>query len=365
MTAAPHLAIENCHPVPAEVSVLDPLRDPRWSEFVERHPHAGIFHSVGWLEALSRTYGYEPLVVTTSGGDEPLSNGIVLCKVRSWATGSRFVSLPFSDHCDPLVDDPRELEVLLAFLKAEVEHGSCRYVEIRPLRGLNSGILQRMQLEKNEEYCIHYLDLSPSLDGLYHKFHKSCVQRKIRKAEREGLLYEDGRSEELLSKFYKLLLRTRRRHQLPPQSMGWFRNLAACLGERLKVRVVSKDGRPIAGMITTHFRDTGVYKYGCSDARYHNLGGMFLLMWHAIQDAKASGARCFDLGRSKRENGGLVTFKEHWGSTRSPLPYHRYSTGIDTDVQSGWKLWLIQKTCAYLPDPLLETLGAVLYKHVG
>ena len=359
------LAIEHCRRVPARSFVLDPLRDPRWSEFVERHPDATIFHSTGWLEALRRTYGYEPLVVTTSGGDQPLSNGIVLCRVRSWATGSRLISLPFSDHCDPLVDDTRELEALIAFLKEEVERGRYRYLEMRPLRGVNSGIPQKMHLEKDEAYCIHLLDLSPSLDELYHKFHKSCVQRKIRKAEREGLLYEDGRSEELLSKFYKLLLQTRRRHQLPPQSMAWFRNLAACLGESLKVRVVSKDGRPIAGIITTHFRDSDVYKYGCSDARYHNLGGMFLLIWHAIQDAKASGARRFDLGRSKRENVGLATFKAHWGSTKIALPYHRYPAGVNMDVQCAWKLWLIQKTCAYLPDPLSASLGAVLYKHVG
>jgi CelD/BcsL family acetyltransferase involved in cellulose biosynthesis len=363
MTAS--LAFERRRQASADVFLLDPLRDPRWSAFVERHRDASIFHSTGWLEALRRTYGYEPLVVTTSGEDEPLSHGIVLCRVRSWATGYRLVSLPFSDHCDPLVDNPGELETLITFLKADVKRGCYKYLEMRPLRGVNSGIPQRMQLETDEAYCIHRLDLNLSLNELFNKFHKSCVQRKIHKAEREGLLYEDGRSEQLLSKFYKLLLGTRRRHQLPPQSMAWFRNLAVCLGEQLKVRVVSKGDRPIAGIITTHFRDTGVYKYGCSDARYHNLGGIFLLMWHAIQDAKASGARCFDLGRSEQVNMGLVTFKKHWGSTKSPLPYHRYSSGVNTDVQSGWKLWLVKKTCAYLPDPLLETLGAMLYKHVG
>lgn len=350
---------------PPKVSVLDPLCDPRWSEFIERHPDASIFHSTGWLEALRRTYGYEPLVVTTSGINEPLLNGIVICRVRSWATGCRLVSLPFSDHCEPLVDRPHELEALMVFLKTDVEHGRCKYLEMRPLKELNPYIPQAMHLENDDAYCIHQLDLSPSLDELYQRFHNSCVRRKIRKAEREGLLYEHGISEDLLSKFYKLLLQTRRRHGLPPQPMTWFRNLVDCLGEKLKVRIVSKDDRPIAGMITTDFRHTSVYKYGCSDARYHNLGGMFLLMWHAIQDAKLSGARYFDLGRSERENVGLVTFKEHWGSTNRPLPYYRYRGGINTDVQSSWKLWFIKKTCSYLPDPLLESLGAVLYKHTG
>jgi lipid II:glycine glycyltransferase (peptidoglycan interpeptide bridge formation enzyme) len=351
--------------VRTRVFTLDPLRDPRWSAFIDQHPDASVFHSAGWLEALRRTYGYQPLVLTTSEEHEPLSNGLVFCRVSSWITGSRLVSLPFSDHCDPLVDDPDELETLIAFMKAEVKRSRYLYLELRSLRELSSGALRTIQPQAHEAYCIHKLDLRPGLEELYRKFHRSCVQRKIQKAEREGLLCEEGRSEELLSKFYKLLLRTRRRHQLPPQSMAWFRNLAGCLGDGLKVRVVSQNDRPIAGIITTHFRDTTVYKYGCSDSRYHKLGGMFLLLWRAIQDAKASGAASFDFGRSGQDNKGLITFKENWGSTKSSLLYHRYTRGMHTGVPAEWKLWLVQKTCAYLPNPLFRALGTALYRHVG
>jgi lipid II:glycine glycyltransferase (peptidoglycan interpeptide bridge formation enzyme) len=359
------LITESTSTNPARVYTLDPLRDPRWDAFVEQHPRASVFHTSGWLEALRRTYNYEPFAVTTTEFGRELANSIVLCRVRSWLTGSRLVSLPFSDHCEPLVDEASHLEMLLAFLKTEVERGECKYLESRPLSSLDSGIPQRMHLGKSEAYCIHKLDLSPGLDELYRKFHKSCVQRKIHKAEREGLLYEEGRSEELLSKFYKLLVLTRRRHQLPPQSMAWFRNLADCLGERLKVRVVSKDGHPIASIVTSHFRHTDVYKYGCSDTRYHNLGGMSLLMWRAIQDAKTSGARWFDFGRSESDNEGLVAFKGHWGSTMSPLPYYRYPAATTTDAESDWRMRLIHMTCSHLPDSMLQTLGGLLYKHVG
>jgi hypothetical protein len=34
----------------------DPLQDPRWAELVGRHPHASVFHTTGWLEALRRSY---------------------------------------------------------------------------------------------------------------------------------------------------------------------------------------------------------------------------------------------------------------------------------------------------------------------
>jgi outer membrane protein TolC len=43
------------------------------------------------------------MALTTTTGDKPLENGLALCEVRTWLS-RRLVSLPFSDHCDPLVD---------------------------------------------------------------------------------------------------------------------------------------------------------------------------------------------------------------------------------------------------------------------
>src|SRR6266480_325738 len=83
---------------------LDPTRDSRWAELVERHPRASVFHSVGWLKALQRTYKYEPAAFTTSSSAGDLKNGLVFCHINSWLTGRRLVSLPFSDHCEPLCD---------------------------------------------------------------------------------------------------------------------------------------------------------------------------------------------------------------------------------------------------------------------
>jgi len=160
-------------------------------------------------------------------------------------------------------------------------------------------------------------------------------------------------------------LRTRRRHGLPPQPLTWFRTLCECLGNRLKIRVASKGGRPIASMITLAFRDTMIYKYGSSDAEFHNLGGMSFLMWRAIQDAKGSGLTRFDLGRSDRANISLIAFKERWGSSKSLLPYYVFPSGAHTSTQPTWERWLVQKACSALPDSLLAPLGATLYKHVG
>src|ERR1700687_929952 len=109
---------------------FDPLRDPRWHEFLQRDNRASIFHTAGWLQALQRSYGYEPTVFTTSNEREPLANAMVVCRVNSWLTGRRLVSLPFSDHCEPLVEGAGDLEQIMLALRDEVQRGQLKYVEI-------------------------------------------------------------------------------------------------------------------------------------------------------------------------------------------------------------------------------------------
>ncbi len=193
---------------------INPLHDERWPEFLKLHPRASVFHSRAWLAALQRTYGYTPIVYTTSPPGDRLQNGLAFCKVESWITGRRLVSVPFSDHCEPLIEEAADLNTILPQLMERSRDQRWRYVEMRPrwpLSRVASGFSQ------GNRYCFHELDMLPEADTLFKKFHKSSTQRKIRRAEREGLRVETGNSIPLLDDFLSLNLRTRRRHHLPPQ----------------------------------------------------------------------------------------------------------------------------------------------------
>jgi hypothetical protein len=63
------------------------------------------------------------------------------------------------------------------------------------------------------------------------------------------------------------------------------------------------------------------YKYGASEAQFHNSGAMQLLLWHAIQDAVRGGLEELDMGRSACDDTGLAAFKERLGAVRFPLPF--------------------------------------------
>ena len=342
---------------------VDPFQDQRWQVFLSEHPNASIFHSPEWLEALRRTYGYEPFVVTTSAPGRELTDGVVFCRIDSRLTGRRWVSLPFSDHCQPLVSGSEGLEHLLSPLQRDLKKENCGYIEIRPLGG--DHLQGAPRFGKAKWFWFHKIDLRPALDEIVGSFHKDCVQRKIRRAEREGLTYEQGRSESLLKQFYHLLLLTRRRHHLPPHPLNWFVNLIDCLGQHVEIRVASKDGRPVASALTLRYKQVLVYKYGCSNARYNHLGGMQLLFWRSIEEAKRDGFSEFDLGRSDWDNPGLATFKDRWGGVRSVLTYWRYPAPAVGNLRPRWTVRLAKDALAHMPAGLLSVAGKLLYRHVG
>src|SRR2546427_1463541 len=348
------------------ISRIDPRSDPRWQAFLENHPHASIFHTSAWLEALRRTYGYETVVYASNVSGRGLVNGIPFCQIRSRLTGRRLVSLPFSDHCQPLVDNPEEVHELLAAVKDDARKNSCKYFEIRPLASYEPHVITAGELTKSHDAVIHRLDLRRNIHDIFRGFHKDCIQRKIARSEREEVRYEEGTSEDLLGKFYRLLLLTRRRHQLPPQPLLWFRNLIGCLGDSLKIRVAStKEGTPVASMITLSFKNVVTYKYGCSDPRFNALGGMVLLTWRTIQEARANGAVELDLGRSDHDTPGLITFKDHWGASRHGLTYYTYPARVTRLSTDGVFITAARRLVTAVPDSLFATLGGLLYRHVG
>ena len=303
---------------------------------------------------------------TTCRPSEPLTNGLVFCKVKSWITGRRLVSLPFSDHCDLLANSAAEQADLLAHVCECVARDGLAHAEIRPVTTRELAPLTSLNLQPADTFCLHRLSLDLPLGVLFHNLHKNCIQRKVGRAEREGLAYQSGRSELLLLKFYDLLVRTRRRHGLPPQPLLWFRNLIESMGNNMTIRLASKDHCPVAAVLTLSHKVTVTFKYGCSDERFHNLGGTPFLFWKTIQEAKYQGMQQLDLGRSGLNHPGLVAFKDRLGAVRTMLSYWRYpGARTSAAMRPLWPIQIVKGLCSWVPDPIFIATGRLLYRHIG
>jgi lipid II:glycine glycyltransferase (peptidoglycan interpeptide bridge formation enzyme) len=341
---------------------IDPTTDERWEGFLQSHSQASIFHTRGWLEALRKTYGYTPVAFTTSPPGSPLTSGIPFCRINGFFGKQRLVSLPFSDHCEPLVESNKQLNCALAHLQQKCDLEKWNYIEVRPR---TTAVAATNGFGQNQSFFFHQLDLRRNLDEILQSTHKDCIQRKLRRAQREGLVYDEGTSDLLLRQFYRMLVITRRRHGAPTQPIEWFRNLIAFLGDTVKIRLASKGGQPIAGIVTLYYKKLLVYKYGCSDKRFNKLGGTQFLFWKAIQDAKEAQLSQFDMGRSDCDNSGLVTFKDRWGAARTELAYLRYPTRRSKSVSPARQAPISRYVWSHAPGCVLATAGKVLYKYGG
>jgi hypothetical protein len=320
-----------------------------------------VFHQRGWLQALSLTYGYEPCVLTSASAGQPLEDGVVVCRVSSWITGTRLVSVPFADHCEPLLGNDGDLLTFVSHLRAECNRRHWKYVELRPVSPIQE---LRFDLQPSGSYWAHELDTKPCLDAIARGLHRNSFRRKIRRAQSEKLSHETGTSQQLVHEFYRLMLTTRRRHRLLPQPRRWFQNLVSCMGDGSQIRMARKDGIPIAAMLTLRHRACVVYKYGCSDRRFHKMGGMPFLFWKLIEECKASEIDSIDLGRTDLANEGLIVFKNRLGATKNLLTYYRY-TNLKTRKMPNWESQDLGNLFSILPDTVLSNAGGLVYKHIG
>jgi CelD/BcsL family acetyltransferase involved in cellulose biosynthesis len=137
------------------------------------------------------------------------------------------------------------------------------------------------------------------------------------------------------------------------------------MGKDVCIRIASKGGRPIAGIMTLDHGKKMVYKYGGSDVKFNNLGATPLLFWRAIKDAKEAGMEELDLGRSNLDNSGLITFKERWSAVSSTLTTWRAPAVNASPSFEHLKARLAKAVCARLPDSVLTLAGRLLYRHIG
>ena len=137
------------------------------------------------------------------------------------------------------------------------------------------------------------------------------------------------------------------------------------MGNDVCIRVALKSGRPIAGILTLKQGKVEYYKYGASDARYHNLGAVQLLLWRAIQDAKQAGGEVFDFGRTDADNITLRRFKERWSPSCVPLTRWVAPRRSSDEAFESLKIRSAKALCATMPDCLLIVAGRLLYRHIG
>ena len=342
------------------LEIINPIEHPGWDQLLLDQPDCSFFHTSHWASVLHDSYGYQPryFAAVEQGS---LKACIPVMEIRSSLTGTRGVSLPFTDYCYPLL--PASLPAQEAF-DAVIQYGGQAGWQTIEFRG---GEKLPLLWPSSSFYYGHKLDLLREEDALFSNL-KDSTRRNIRKALREGVSITMSGDSGSMEEFYRLNCITRKAHGLPPQPLYFFKNvrdhvLAKGHGH---IALARHKGNAIAGAVYFHFGTRALYKYGASDRRYLHMRPNDLVMWEAIAWYRDRGYDALCFGRTELENEGLRAFKKGWGAEEKIIRYALYDMGAKQFVAGSPADRVVSAAILRrMPVPFLKFIGSALYRHVG
>ena len=324
-----------------------------WQRLLSGVGSATLYHRDSWIKVLARTYGFQFWLATLWKEDEIIA-GCIFAQPRF---SRRLISLPFSDACPPLSREPQSAADLLDALEAAAPPG--RIYEVRGMRGPSSW-------PTVECFVKWQLPLDRPL-GQIERSLSVNFRRNLRRASREAITIERGSSLDLLQRFYKLQLLSRRRLGLPPQPWRFFKLVREGFSPtgNFEVWVAQENGKDVASAIFLHDGFVIHYKWGARRSNSPSSAN-HLLFWNTIEEF-ASRAQVLDLGRTDIRNPGLMRFKGELGATAYPLPssfYPQAPKNVSSEILTGhWAL--MAKLWRRMPLPATALAGRLVYRFLA
>jgi CelD/BcsL family acetyltransferase involved in cellulose biosynthesis len=329
-------------------------RDIPWAP--HDHSFSSLFCSPSWLEVLERSYGFAVRAVFVSNPGPAAILYVHVDDIR----GERLVSLPFSDYCDPLVDDPASWRRLT-----------------RPL--LDTGLPVRLRCLRNRlpmadasftatgRALWHGCDLTRPEDEVWGGLGGSA-RRNIRHARRAGVSVRVGRGIDDVRCFHTLHARLRKRkYRMLAQPRAFFENLweAFAPSERIVVLLAELDGTPVAGILLLEWQGRLYYKFNASlelKCRPNDL-----LAWHAIRLGQERRLTLLDFGVSDVTQPGLIRYKRKYATLeqevifldRAPVPLPCPRAAEASRMLGSVTRLLTEPT---VPDEITTAAGDQLYR---
>jgi CelD/BcsL family acetyltransferase involved in cellulose biosynthesis len=338
------------------------LMDARNKEFwpgIEEHRLGSLFSSPPWVEALARTYGFT-ISASTFGRNGAVESAVLFSHVSD-LRGDRIVCLPFSDYCDPLVEDGAVWNELVNPILA-----LGLPVALRCLRHEHALHDPRFVIVGQAQW--HGIDLTPPEETVWAGLSKSARQC-VRKAKYGGLVVREGRSLEDVRIFHRMHRHLRKtKYRLLAQPTALFENLYEQFApeDRLTVLLAEADGVPVAGVFFLEWGGTLYYKFNASTDQ--TLYPNDLLMWEGIRMGQRRGLAKLDLGLSDLGQPGLIQYKRKYATEEQSITMLRWLPPGHADARGEQASRTLARITHLLTDPdvpdeITGEAGEELYRY--
>lgn len=356
---AAQLGRERAAPEPVRQATVS---SQAWHELVTSRA-SDVFHSPAWHRVLRDAYGFDVVGRLLLDTDGRPAAGMASCVIEDFR-GRREVSLPFSDFCDPLVDNAGQWQALLADVPADAAFRT---------RTLYSAVSPTAAgLSATGRAAWHGIDLDRSLSEAWAAIDPGA-RRAVRKAETLGLEVRATAEPSDLRTFFSLHLQVRRKkYGLLAQP---FRFLEAIHDNFLArgdgtLLLAEAEGEAVGGILLLVWGRRAYYKFNASRADGLGARPNDLLMWAAIRWATERGLELLDLGLSDEDQPGLLRYKRKYATQERAIaflarPASRAAPAATQQAAAGELLSGLTAllTAPDVPDEVVERAGDLLYRY--
>lgn len=277
---------------------FSPAQQHEWNRFVARDSSFALLQSWEW-GTFKEKMGWKAYRIATVAQDEIRAAAQVL--VRSFLGGRISMMYvprgPLGNWLD---------EAVFPTLRGELDRlaRDHRAVFLRlepasPFEPNHAAALKRYGFRSsaytNQPRATLTLDLTPEPDEILAGMQQK-TRYNIRYAQKKGLVVHEGGYNDLPT-FYRLMQITARRGGFPPRTLEYYQKEWETFASSNQIRLFLAlyEGKVIAANISVIFGQKAAYLHGASSGEHSNLQPNSLLMWKAIEWAKANHCSLFDL----------------------------------------------------------------------
>ncbi|WP_421621950.1 FemAB family XrtA/PEP-CTERM system-associated protein [Alkalilimnicola ehrlichii] len=339
-----------------QVCTLTPEAIPRWDAYVTACPEATFFHRAGWAEVIRRAFGH-PTLFLFAEREGQIVGVLPLARVKSLLFGHSLISLPFCVYGGIVADDPGAARALDEAARAEAADQGVDHLEYRHRRPYHP------DWPTKDLYVTFRKPIEPEVEANMNAIPRK-QRRMVRKGIKAGLTSEVDTDE---TRFFPVYAGNVHRMGTPVFSRRYFRILKAVFGDDCEYLTVTRDGQPVASVLSFYFRDEVLPYYGGGTPLAREVAGYDFMYWELMRRGCEAGYRLFDFGRSKRGTGSF-SFKKNWGFEPEPLHYefelHRGDAVPDNNPLNP-KYQRLIRWWQRLPLPVANAIGPYVVRNLG
>jgi FemAB-related protein (PEP-CTERM system-associated) len=196
------------------------------------------------------------------------------------------------------------------------------------------------------------------------------LPRKARAAARRAVEKHPLSSEfnaGAIADIWHLYSRSMRRLGSPNYPLRFFHELHRALPRACTMQIVRLGERPVAGLMSFHFRDTAMPYFVGHDERLELYGVNQYLYEQSMRHAVQAGCRIYDFGRSRADNAGSADFKRFCGFEPTPLQYQTFVPPgrLAPDLVPSSARWSAARAIwRQLPLPIARRLGGRIARSI-